>query len=509
MTSGTRGRIAGNVLANYLGQGWAALMAIAFLPVYVAVLGLEAYGLIGFFAVLQSVLAVFDFGITSTLTREAARHGSGGRTAQSLRDLLRSFELIGAGSNTLLAMAVWFLADDLGREWIHADSLPPRAVAIAIALMGTIIAIRLQEGIYRGLLLGLERQVAVNVAQALLATLRYGGAVVVLHYGPASIVAFFVWQLGVSLASLASLVFLAYRRLPGAEQPPRFSLDSLRAVWRFSAAMTLVAGLSVVMANLDRLIVSGIVRLDEFGRYALAGAAAGVLYLLVVPVTQGFYPRFVGLLANGERATLIRMHHLCSQLVVVTCGPVAVMLAFFSMQLLYVWSGNPALAVETAPILALLAAAALANCLGHIGHMLLSASGSPAVLVATGLGAVLLSLLMLPSVAARYGVEGAALAWFGIALVQALTLLHLVHRAKVRGEGWRWLMRDIAPPLAGAVAAGWLLSRYAPAPDAGRWVLAAYLALAGAGTFAVSVLLAPEVRTRLGSVFSGRPTSAC
>ena len=30
MTSVIRGRIAGNVLANYLGQGWAALMAIAF-----------------------------------------------------------------------------------------------------------------------------------------------------------------------------------------------------------------------------------------------------------------------------------------------------------------------------------------------------------------------------------------------------------------------------------------------------------------------------------------------
>ena len=87
---GASGKIAFNVIANYLGQGWSALMAIAFLPVYIAELGFESFGLIGFFAVLQSVLSVFDFGITATLTREAAQQSNGMRTALSLRELVRS-----------------------------------------------------------------------------------------------------------------------------------------------------------------------------------------------------------------------------------------------------------------------------------------------------------------------------------------------------------------------------------------------------------------------------------
>ena len=73
------GSITRNVIANYMGQGWAALMAIAFLPFYVASLGFEAYGLIDFFAVLQSILAVFDFGISATLMRECACHRTGVR----------------------------------------------------------------------------------------------------------------------------------------------------------------------------------------------------------------------------------------------------------------------------------------------------------------------------------------------------------------------------------------------------------------------------------------------
>ena len=39
-----------NLVANYLGHGWTALMGIAFIPWYIKLLGIEAYGLIGVFA---------------------------------------------------------------------------------------------------------------------------------------------------------------------------------------------------------------------------------------------------------------------------------------------------------------------------------------------------------------------------------------------------------------------------------------------------------------------------
>ena len=35
-----------NILANCLGQGWSAVMGLAFIPLYIRYLGMEAYGLI-------------------------------------------------------------------------------------------------------------------------------------------------------------------------------------------------------------------------------------------------------------------------------------------------------------------------------------------------------------------------------------------------------------------------------------------------------------------------------
>ena len=52
----------GNLVSNFLGQGWTALMGVAFIPVYVQQLGLEGYGLIGFASVLLVLLMILDLG---------------------------------------------------------------------------------------------------------------------------------------------------------------------------------------------------------------------------------------------------------------------------------------------------------------------------------------------------------------------------------------------------------------------------------------------------------------
>src|ERR1039458_7259727 len=84
-----------NVIANYFGQGWRALMSFAFIPLYIKYLGNEAYGLMGIYAMLQAWLVLLDMGMKPALGREMARFSAGAHNTQSIRDLLRSIELIG------------------------------------------------------------------------------------------------------------------------------------------------------------------------------------------------------------------------------------------------------------------------------------------------------------------------------------------------------------------------------------------------------------------------------
>ena len=43
-----------NIFANYLSQIYAAVIGVVMLPFYIRYMGAEAYGLVGFFALLQA-----------------------------------------------------------------------------------------------------------------------------------------------------------------------------------------------------------------------------------------------------------------------------------------------------------------------------------------------------------------------------------------------------------------------------------------------------------------------
>ncbi|HNV87289.1 MAG TPA: oligosaccharide flippase family protein, partial [Candidatus Omnitrophota bacterium] len=61
-----------NIVANYAGQIFSVLIGIFLVPVYLRFLGVEVYGLIGFFASLQMLLNIFDLGLSTTVSREIA-----------------------------------------------------------------------------------------------------------------------------------------------------------------------------------------------------------------------------------------------------------------------------------------------------------------------------------------------------------------------------------------------------------------------------------------------------
>lgn len=86
-----------NILANYVSQIYIMVIGIVMVPLYVRYMGVEAYGLVGFFALLQAWFQLLDIGLTPTMARETARFQGGATDALSLRRLLRTLEGIFIG----------------------------------------------------------------------------------------------------------------------------------------------------------------------------------------------------------------------------------------------------------------------------------------------------------------------------------------------------------------------------------------------------------------------------
>jgi O-antigen/teichoic acid export membrane protein len=489
-----------NVIANYLGQGWAALMGLAFIPLYVRYLGIEAYGLVGVFAVLQACLALLDMGMTPTLNREMARFTAGGHSPQSIWNLLRSLEAICLGLAALIAVAVWALSDYLATNWLKVQRLPIEVVTRALAIMALVVAIRLFEGIYRSSLFGLQRQVWYNIASAIMATLRYLGAVAVLAWVSSTIEAFFIWQAVVSALTAAVFAMRVRRSLPNAPSPARPSLEALAGVWRFAGGMVTITILVLLLTQLDKVLLSRLLPLESFGYYALAATVASVIYMMIGPITQAIYPRMVEHSLRDDQAGLITVYHQGAQLVTVLTAPAVVLLYFFTGGVVFMWSGNAVLAENVAPILSALVVGSFLNGLMWMPYKCQLAHGWTSLMVKVNALAVAVLVPAIFWVVPRYGAVGAAWIWVALNAGYILIAIQLMHRRLIPGEKWRWYVGDVLLPSAGAVTPMLLAIQFRPAPGQARTDWFVFLLITGLFALAVSTAMASRIRPRVLAV---------
>jgi O-antigen/teichoic acid export membrane protein len=482
-----------NIIANFLGQGWTALMGLAFLPLFIKYLGLEAYGLIGLYAVMQAWFTLLDMGMTPTLNREMARFTAGAHTARSIGDLLRSLEIVCASVALLICTGLWFASSWLASDWLRVERLPVPEVAQAIVVMAWVVALRFVEGLYRGAILGLQRQVWLNGVGAWLATMRWAGAVAVLAWVSPTIGTFFLWQGLISAVTVVLFACFVHRALPRCDSAPRFSSEALAGLWRFAGGMMANTFLALVLTQVDKIVLSRLLSLDAFGRYMFAAAIAGALLQLVTPVSQAYFPHFTELVTHGKLSDLADAYHRGAQLVSVLIMPVTLLMVVFGENLLALWTGNLSLAGDTAPLLGWLAIGTMLNGLMHIPYILQLAHGWSSLAARINLAAVGVLIPAILWAVPRYGAVGAAWAWVALNAGYVFVGVHLMHDRLLRDEKRRWYRVDIARPLVAALcgmAFCWVLH-----PDElGGFAELGWLLAAGLVSLVVTVTATPTLK---------------
>jgi O-antigen/teichoic acid export membrane protein len=486
-----------NVIANYLGQAWVAAMGLAFIPLYIRYLGIEAFGLMGLFALIQAWLALLDMGMTPTIGREMARFTAGEHTAQSIRNLLRSLEWLAYGLAAAICLGVWVASGWLADDWLKPESLSATMVRDAIAMMAWVVGLRFVESIYRSALFGLQRQVWYNAVNAALATLRGVGAVAVVALVSPTIGAFFAWQAAMSLLSVLVLALGVHRALPVAPMTARISWAALQSVWRFAGGMTGITFLAVLLTQVDKLLLSRMLSLQDFGYYAFAAMVAGSLYLLVSPITTALFPRLVEWVSQHDKAALARAYHHGAQMVTVATAPAALLLVFHGEGVLYAWSADAALARTSGPILSALAFGTLLNCLMYVPYQAQLAHGWTSLTLTINVAAVVLLVPALFWVVPRHGALGAAWVWIALNCGYLLVSIGLMHRRILAREKWRWYWQDVAMPALAAAAALALMLGLAPAAGGHRLSWIVYLGVALLAALCAAALSLHDLRTRM------------
>jgi len=444
-----------NISANFLSNMWLTVLMLVLTPLYVHFLGIESYGLIGFYLSWIAILGILDTGISATAEREiawlAARPEEGGK----IPSLMRSLEVVYWAIVLILGAGILAGAWYFGAEWFQTRSMSPELVRDALMLMAVSLAVQVPSGLYIGGLMGLQRQVECSGLLTLFGTVRGFGAVVVLWAIASDIRAFFLWQIVMCALQTGVIRWFLLRRVSVDGHPARFSIGLLHSIKGYAGGMFLITALSVIITQMDKMILSRTVSLDALGFYMLAWTVASGLSRVSMPLIQAFSPHFTELVSKGDDKELEKQFRISSQLMNVLILPPAALIMFLSEPILMAWMGNSVVAEGASPILTVMVAGtALVSCSYPALSLLFSKKLlRPIITLAVASLVVLLPLLIVAI--DYYGVIGASYIWGGYGLIVYIAYQLFVLRG-IPGTGFvSSVLRDfIAPGLASFSVSG-------------------------------------------------------
>lgn len=459
-------------------------------PLYLHYLGIEAYGVTGLLATLMAWFTLLDLGLGPALGRAVTQHAAGTRSAASLWSIVRGLERIYAGVAVASAVTIVTLAPWAAWSWLRPERIGQDEVATSLALMGVIVGLRLWCGFYHGGISGFQAMPWLSGYLVSTAVIRLAASGAVLAWIQPSLTALMLVQ---ALLGVGEWVVIRGRfqaLLPREGRNGTIDWMQLRELGGFSAGVAGTAVVAAILANLDKVVLSRLLTLEQFGGYMLAITAASVLYRLLLPVYYSVLPRLTVLAEQGDELAFTGVYHRACQMVTVLTVPAALVLGCFPEAVLMVWTGHADAASQSAGVLRVLAFATLAHALVYIPNAAQLAHGWTALAFGLNLAmCVLLVPAMIVGVS-WFGAMAAALVWLTLNLVGLVTMQVLMTRRILCGEAWPWFAQDVLPVVVACIAVALVLGALLPG-DLPRWAAAVELLAVGVTLSLVAVAASP------------------
>lgn len=483
-----------NSLAHLIARIAALAAGIATIPLITLTLGTEALGLVGVYATLVAMLGLFDLGLPVAANyRLAVLIGRDAAPAEKA-ELVRTLEILFWGLVALFLIVGFGLRRPLALSWLNVGVMPLEAVDAALAVIIAAVAVRFPVAFYTNVLFAHDRHVYPNAVTGVSTILRILIGAVALAWFNIGIVGFFLVHLIGSIAEVALLVGGVWYAQPQRWAVPRWAI--LRDVGAMAGGLTLISLTAVVFSQIDKIILSKVLSLGNFGLYSAGYTIAAGLVALSYPVGNAIFPQLSRALdaASVDTKRIVQAATELTILILVPLGCVMVMQTEPLLRLLFLVKPLPA---TLANVLPLMMVGAIAQGFVTLPHLFQVAAGrvSMVVWINTGLLVPYGAGILFATV--KGGVLGAATAFAVFNFARLLVhwgLLIANHRTR---SVWRQAIAlTLASVTAGLFLAG--VPTMIGISDPGATIVAV-LSVPALAT--VAVLIMPHARERLFALY--------
>jgi O-antigen/teichoic acid export membrane protein len=247
------------------------------------------------------------------------------------------------------------------------------------------------------------------------------------------------------------LAIVAYRTLPKTSCGGNFSITALRNESRFAGGVLGITFLALLLTQIDKVLLSNLLTLSEYGYYALATVMAGAIFTVAGPITQAWFPRLTELHAGDRESELNEGFHEGAQMVSVLVGSVAIVMIVFSEAILELWIGDPVIASKVSFLVSLIAVGNLLNCLMWMPYQAQLSYGWTSLSVRINVISVIIIIPGLIWTTPYFGAVGAAYLWIALNIGYLFIGAQFMYRKILIKEKWKWYIQDLLSPVLASV----------------------------------------------------------
>ncbi len=471
-----------NIIANYFGKIWGLFSVFVFVPFYIKLLGIESYAVINFYTVILTIMYFADGGLSATLNREIARSAD----EAYIGNMLFTIERVYLAICLFIIIIIFSFSGFIAANWLNSDTIDPEDLRIYISLMGISVAFQLFTTLQSSGLMGLEKQVLSNGIQVSSSFCRSAIVLIPLHFYP-SLLTFFVWQVSTNIAFFFITRYNLWKFIK-TNMSYKFDRQVLKTVGRFAGGMMLMAIISSLNTQIDKLVISNILSLKEFGYYSLAGIVSQVPVLIITPIAVAILPRMVKYSANTEYDKLIKLFHVNTFVLSALATSGAMVLFIFTKDFILIWTHDNLIATTIENVTKVLLIGGVFLSFQYMPYHLAIANGHTKTNVRLGVVALICIIPSLIFFVKQYGLIGATYTWLIMNLFAYFYLGYFIISKFLKNEFRRWLINGTLIPLFIAALMGCLSYFLTINLQKGYYVIL-YSAVSGMGTLILNFIV--------------------
>ncbi len=437
-----------NIIANYVSKIWGIISVFVFIPFYIKILGIESYAVISFYTVILTIMYFADGGLSATLNREIARSTD----KKYIGNMLFTIEKVYLAICLFIILLIFSCSGFISANWLNSHTISPEYLRIYISLMGISVALQLFTTLESSGLMGLEKQVLANGIQVLSSIFRSAVVLIPLYFYP-TLLTFFIWQVSVNI-----IFFFITRhnlwKFIKTNVSYKFDKQVLKTLGRFAGGMMLMAIISSLNTQIDKLVISKILSLKEFGYYSLAGILSQVPVLIITPIAVAILPRMVKYAANAEKDKLTKLFHVNTFVISSLATTGALVLFLFTQDFILIWTRDNLIANAIENVTKLLLIGGVFLAFQYMPYHLAIANGHTKTNVGLGVVSVFCIIPVLIFFVKQYGLIGATYTWLIMNLFAYFYLGYFIITKFLENEFKRWLINGTLIPLIIALSIG-------------------------------------------------------